>query len=583
MIFLRKYICELVLAVNLLLIPFNHDFKIWWNKPVINDAFGYYVYLPAVFLYQDLNYNFMPKVWEDHYKDIGAYDSKGGFIVKQQGREVNKYPPGVAYYLSPFFGAAHITALITGRQADGYSNIYMWFVCIGAVFWQYFLFHLIRKIFRFYELSEIAFAWTVVLLSFGTNLYFYTQYFAAYSHLYSMISIALFFYGGLRFFNAADYKENGKYFLLMMLGYGLTIITRNMNGLCILLLPCMGFRFAEFRNYLLFLKSRLGILSLALFSGLIFSMVFFWYLQTGHWIIDSYPGEFFVWGDPQIFNSLFSAHKGWFFYTPVAFIAMFGFIYAPKTFRWNALLVLSLVIYIASAWYCWDYGTGYSMRGYIDWYILITIPLGFLIHNLSSRWYYPVTSICVLALGINLLFSIQFMRGIISGTSQGIEHFAEDFFRLRPKLDFKIAKNYIIKNQKFENTFDKSGTTSINEKVPFSEGLRISLPDSLEPEVTLVRFGAKVNLENKDNSILLCASIVNSKDSILFWQQRAVNDFVKAGKWERVESGFVFPQHIPKDAKIAAFFWQPKGNTVCTIDELSLEFIKMRPVYAEKK
>ena len=66
--FLKKYICELVFAINIFLIPFNHDFKVWWQRPIVNDAMGYYAYLPAIFIHQSFNYDFINEPWEKYYK-----------------------------------------------------------------------------------------------------------------------------------------------------------------------------------------------------------------------------------------------------------------------------------------------------------------------------------------------------------------------------------------------------------------------------------------------------------------------------------------------------------------------------------
>ena len=73
--------------------------------------------------------------------------------------------------------------------------------------------------------------------------------------------------------------KSSKYFFWMAVGLGLAIITRNVNGIAILLLPCMGFKGKEFLNYLSILKNKLALSGLILSLGLIFSMLFLWKLQ----------------------------------------------------------------------------------------------------------------------------------------------------------------------------------------------------------------------------------------------------------------------------------------------------------------
>lgn len=582
--FIKKYICELVFAINLFLIPFNHNFKIWWQRPIVNDAIGYYSYLPSLFLHHNLNYDSTDAAWRKHSGGLPeSFDSKSAFLVKYKGQAVNKYPPGVAYFQAPFFFLAHFCAHVFNAEPDGFSDIYMYFMCIGAIFWQFVFFKLLRKIFLFYNLSSTALAITVSLLSFGTNLWFYTQIFGTYSHLYTLLSISLFFFAGLKFFDPSS-NNKAKYFSWMLIGFSLALITRNINVIAILLLPCMGFKFKEIPNYLSVLKNKFSFLGILISILLLFSMFLFWKIQSGYWLVDSYPDEHFYWGKPQIIKSLFSPHKGWFFYTPLALVGLLGLFYAPKKIAVNFILLLALVIYITSSWWCWDYGTAFSMRAYIDWYLFVSIGLGFLIENLLHRriLLYSVVSVCVMFSAINLLQSVQFMRGILSGSSQGIEYTIKNFFRLRHILEYPISKNVTEASVLVMNNFNEAKEQPYaicNEQTPFSKGLQLNLSDYFKKEkYNHIRYGATVTLKDLNNPVLLCVSVTNQKDSLLFWHQIEINRNVLANKTEKVETGFNvienIPQPIPPNSKIAVFFWQPKGNTECKIDDLYIEFVK---------
>jgi hypothetical protein len=578
MTFIKKYICELVFAINIFLIPFNHDLNVWWQRPVVNDAMGYYVYLPAIFIHHTFNYDFIQEPWEKYYK-YSHNHPKGAFVVFFGDKELNKYPPGVAYFQAPFFFMGHIWAKMCGSETDGYSDIYMYFLCIGAIFWQYVFLKLLQRIFRFYNLSQFAIAITAPLLSFGTNLWFYTQIFGTYSHLYTLLSISLFFYAGLQFFSQNNDKK-GKYFAWMLIGFSLAIITRNINVIAILLLPCMGFKLKEFTSYLSVLKSQISIIGMLISFGLIFSMFVFWKIQTGHWLVDSYPDEFFNWKNPQIFKSLFSAHKGWFTYTPLALVGLLGLYYAPPKIAINFLSVLALVVYITSSWWCWDYGTAFSMRAYIDWYLFVSIGLGFLIESLLTKKIalYFVITICILFSAINILQSVQFMRGIISGSSQGIEYTIKNFFRLKPILEYQISKKVIEKSELVKNDFNddaKHPYADVSEKNPFSKGIDLKFDGYLKDNgYTAIRYGAKAKLQDLNHQIFLCASLTNEKDSILVWLQTDIMFFVRANKWEHLETGFILSKDLPPNVRLKVFFWEPKGNTVAAVDDMYVEFIK---------
>ncbi|MBP7808138.1 MAG: hypothetical protein KA163_02485 [Bacteroidia bacterium] len=579
--FLKKYICELVFAINIFLIPFNHDLKIWWQRPIVNDAMGYYAYLPAIFIYHDLSYNCIEEPWLKHNKDVpGGNDFKASFIVKYKGKEVNKYPPGVTYFQAPFFFMAHASALLFNAEPDGYSDIYMWFMCVGSIFWQYIFFKLIWRIFQHYNLSRTAFAITVPLLSFGTNLYFYTQIFGCYSHLYTLLSTTLFFYSGLKFFENFPNPKSSKYFFVMAIALALAIITRNLNGIVIALLPCMGFKAKEILNYFSILKNKLALSGFILSLTILFSMLYLWKLQSGHWLIDSYPDEHFNWGQPQIFKSLFSAHKGWFFYTPLALISLFGLFFMPKKLGLNILLMLSIVVYITSSWGCWDYGTGFSMRAYIDWYLIIALGLGYLIHHSlqNNLQIYTLSFLFVILTALNILWSEQFLRGIISGTSQGIEYSIKNFFRLRPVLEFQISKRTIEKSVFVRNEFNEDPQhpyADVSDKIQFSKGMDLQLDDYLPGNsYTNIRFGAKAKLNDLNHRIFLCTSVTSDKDSLIIWQQINILFFPKVNEWENLESGFQIPKDLPPHCRLKVFFWEPEGNTVAQIDDMYVEFVK---------
>lgn len=554
--------------------------KIWWQRCIVNDAMGYYGYLPAIFIYHDLNYDCLEQPWLKHNEDVsGDNDFKAGFVVKFKGQEVNKYPPGVTYFQAPFFFMAHGFAYLFS-EPNGYADIYMWFMCFGSVFWQYVFFLLLRRIFNHFNLSLTTFALTVPLLSFGSNLYFYTQIFGCYSHLYTLISVSLFFYAGTKFFALFPDQKSSKYFAWMAIGLGLAIITRNINGIAILLLPCMGYKLKNTFKYFRILKNKIALSGFLFSLWLIFSMLLLWKLQTGYWLIDSYPDEHFNWGHPQIFKSLFSAHKGWFIYTPLALIALTGLFFMPRKLSLNLLAMLALVIYITSSWGCWDYGTGFSMRAYIDWYLIVALGLGFLIQYALERkiFFYILMFLCVLSSWINLHLSKQFLMGIISGTSQGMEYTIKNFFRMRPILEYPISaktiKSSVFIREDFNDDKNKP-YAEVSDKIPFSKGILLNLDDHLKwDKYTAIRYGADLKVKDLNNGILLCVSVSDAKDSIIIWNQTNTIFFPLIDKWEKLESGFTIPNNLPPGCKLKVFFWEPQGNTVGEIDNMYVEFVK---------
>ena len=84
------------------------------------DVSGYYLYLPATFIYKDLkNLDFYNDV-RDKYNFTP--DFQQAYLHRENGNYVMKYSMGQAIHLAPFFFCAHLYAINSEiYQADGYS------------------------------------------------------------------------------------------------------------------------------------------------------------------------------------------------------------------------------------------------------------------------------------------------------------------------------------------------------------------------------------------------------------------------------------------------------------------------------
>ena len=82
-----------------------------WRYTLDADAKGYFAYLPAVFVYHDLNYGFFDELEGDKYFiDSQHYD----YRVKLNDKYTNKYFSGTALMITPFYLAAHLYSKLFG-------------------------------------------------------------------------------------------------------------------------------------------------------------------------------------------------------------------------------------------------------------------------------------------------------------------------------------------------------------------------------------------------------------------------------------------------------------------------------------
>ncbi len=104
----------------------------YWKGVVEADAKGYYAYLPATFVYGDLNYGFYDELEMKKYYDPNFY-----FDYRFQTKDdlyYNKYFCGTAVVMSPFYLIAHLVAHGSNYDTDGYSFPYIVSITIAALF-----------------------------------------------------------------------------------------------------------------------------------------------------------------------------------------------------------------------------------------------------------------------------------------------------------------------------------------------------------------------------------------------------------------------------------------------------------------
>ena len=126
--------------------------KDFWKGVIESDAKGYFAYLPATFVYGDLNYGFYQKLEMEKYYDAN-FHFEYRILTKDQHYS-NKYYCGSALAMSPFYMIAHIVANSSNYDADGYSFPYIVSITLAALFYLFLGLFFLRKTLLLYELSE---------------------------------------------------------------------------------------------------------------------------------------------------------------------------------------------------------------------------------------------------------------------------------------------------------------------------------------------------------------------------------------------------------------------------------------------
>ena len=398
------------------------------NGIIESDAKGYYAWLPAIFIYQDLSFSFKEEVEEKYPHGAIPYE----YRILSNGKVSNKYYAGTAFLIAPFFAIANfITILFTDLPADGYSYWYPVLVNIASIFYLLAGLIFIRKLLLNFKFNEGLISWVLLAVFFATNLFYYTIVEPGMSHIYSFFCISAFLY----YLNKWAIFVNPKQLALVSLFLGIIIIIRPINGLIIFIAPFFFNGFNEFTGKVaIIFKSRntkLMIGSLVLLVSIISFQPTLYFIQTGSFFLYSYGDETFQFRAFHLFDFLFSFKKGAFLYHPILLISLLGLLYLWRENRYKAtylLLFLISIFYIFSCWWSWWYGGSFGQRVLVEFLPLFALLLAYLLSIKRNLWVKISIVLCMLLCQIQ---TYQYRYFIIHWEDMNKEKYWEVFLKLK--------------------------------------------------------------------------------------------------------------------------------------------------------
>lgn len=374
----------------------------YWKGIIESDAKGYFAYLPATFVHNDLNYTFYDSLERGKYYDPHFYFDYR--FQTKDGRSYNKYFCGSAVAIAPFYLAGHVVAKAGGYDVDGYSSPYVISVSVAALFYLFLGLLYLRKTLGLYGISERNKSLVLLAAAFGTNLFYYSIVEPGLSHIYSFAFVSMFLYFAKRYFS--DFER--KYILYIAATLAMIILIRPVNGLILFSIPFLAGSFPQLKLGLnALIRSYKELLISVLMGSAILSIQFILYkLSTGQFFIYSYGNDHFNFLEPHLFDMLFSYRKGLFLYTPIYFIPVVAafFLWKSRRFEaWTFLAFFLLITYILSSWWMWYYGGSFSSRVYVEYLPLFMIVLGIALQSIRQKW----AKISMASLIVLLIFVCQ--------------------------------------------------------------------------------------------------------------------------------------------------------------------------------
>jgi hypothetical protein len=387
------------------------------RKVFVYDNAGYHLYLPAVFIYQDLGtLSFYPSI-DSAYAPSG--DIKWYSIYAQPtGNKLNKYAIGNSIFDLPFFLCAHAYTSIAGQYpADGYSLPYQLAAAISYILWSLLALLLLKRFLSYYYTDSIVLA-AIAAIALGTS-YYYQLTMGGGSHIYAFLLSSAMLYYTHKWHNT----YLNKYLYRISAIAGLILILRPADAVIIFLPLLWGIsNKASLLQKLRLFKRSNGAIFLATIIGFAIAMLqmSYWKYTTGHWVYFSYEGESFNFLHPHITEGLFSYRKGWFLYTPLALIAFTGFYFLWKQRRELVpalFITIAAAMYIVFSWKNWWYGGGFASRAMVDFLPLLALPLAALMQHIASVKKIVLKAVVVmvflLLITLHLFQTWQYTQGII--------------------------------------------------------------------------------------------------------------------------------------------------------------------------
>lgn len=368
-----------------------------WEYPIWSDAAAYFVYLPATFIY---NYDGskMPE-------NISAMTGDGFSI--ENDNIVTKVAMGVAILQAPFYAISYIISDIFNINDDGFGKVYIYGLGIGAAFYftlgLLFLYLFLKRRYP----KSVSFI-TLLLIIFGTNLYYYTYEKFLYSHLYSFFIFSTSLYIIDKLINT-NFKK-AIYIALFGIILSLAFLVRYTNPIFIVLmllfLDIDSWQALKQRLKSIFNFKFISITAIS-FIIILIPQMFYWHYLTGNFLYYSYGNEGFNWLEPKFLEFFFSPNNGAFIYTPLYIIILIYAIIMSIKKEQNGLLIFCIFViasYIFASWWSWSYGCSLGKRPFVE----LTPIFGICIASLVDKIIQFKKPIISIILSLILLFSTLF-------------------------------------------------------------------------------------------------------------------------------------------------------------------------------
>lgn len=378
-----EYIFIVLLFGLLLFLTFNRHSKSTYkdyHSVIWSDKTGYYIYLPALFIY-----NFSASDFPD---SIEAKTGQGFALDTKSGKVFTKYTCGVAFLQSPFFLLAHLFFPLLNQPGDGFSPVYHWSIMVASVFYTVLGLIFLNLFLKNYFSRPIRFLLLFTMMA-ATNLYYYAIDEVGMSHIYSFFLFSVF----LHFITEAkkDRLLTFRRVVFLSVISALIILTRPTNIVFVIFCLLAGIenKTSVSEGIKKFLFNYKRLFAVVTGHGIIFlPQMLYWNYLTGSPFFYSYAGEGFTnWNSPKLLEIWFSTLNGLFVYSPIVLFIFPGFYLMYKN-NFKAGIIIAclfiLISYLFASWWNWNFGCAFGNRCFVEYYTVLFLPIGYFFQRIIS-------------------------------------------------------------------------------------------------------------------------------------------------------------------------------------------------------
>jgi hypothetical protein len=411
-----------------------------------SDEIQYFSYLRSLWFDRDVSF-------ENEYRyfyDRGIATSDGfheTFLERQTetGRRINFATMGCAMLWAPFYAVGDVVARVTGAPADGFSRPYVAAVAYGSAVYGFAA--LVIAILSAGRLGLDGFV-PAIAIWLGTPLLFYMYVAPLFAHAGSAFAVALFIYVWLRVRERWTLRGT----IGLAAAAALMAMVREQDAFFAAGVVLDFGLWAADRGLVRTLREKAAaiVAGAAVFAVVYAPQAAAYLALNGHVGPHSSVGRKMNWASPHALQVLFSPEHGFFFWTPLALIAIAGLVVLLRRTRLglSLLLMVLLQVYVSGSVESWTVAGGFGQRRFVA--LTAALVIGYAaLRAAAARRRWILTAVTLLAVYWNLALSAEFGTGLMDRQKLEPARNAYHAFVTLPRQAPSLIYRYLVDRESF--------------------------------------------------------------------------------------------------------------------------------------